>query len=249
YIRGAQPLKNLPFGSSIDLGTPQKGGYRQQLKEAIEGREKYAATLEMTKEEKEKVAAEKVLAEKLEELGKTIKDQNEIEMGALRAQHTAALKPFNTDVDAKRNALKAAEATGNRGEIDRAQLALNTALLGGQQKRDEQNKERETLKREHDKKVNDNTEKMNAAKKRAADFAKAPQLEYARNIQWGPGKILYRNTKAAENIIKNAGKSKEQKDAELLVDLIKKGAITQPGATPAPAPTATPSASGGTATP
>lgn len=229
-------------GGKVEAGEAQKGGYTQQLKEAVEGREKYAATLEMTKGEKEASKAATKLANDLEELGKTIQARNDIEMETLRAQQAAVLKPLNAEVDQKRKALQAAEAAGDKGGIDRAQLALNNALLAGQQKRDEQNKEREALKKEQDKKVNANNAEIANAKKRAADLAKAPQLEYAQNIQWGPGRFFYRNTKAADNIIKSAGKSKEQKDVEKIMELAKKYAAAEPGSTPAPAPAPAPAA-------
>lgn len=59
-LRGTDALKKMPFGSSIDVGTAQKGGYKADLKSRIESRTKYAGELrgeELTVDEKAKQTA------------------------------------------------------------------------------------------------------------------------------------------------------------------------------------------------
>ncbi len=76
----------------------------------------------------------------------------------------------------------------------------------------------------------DTKNELKNAQAELAKFKQAPQIGYARGLRWGPGKFLYRNTKAAENIIKNAGKSKEQKDVDALMGLLKN--VTAPSTFP-----------------
>ena len=85
----------------------------------------------------------------------------------------------------------------------------------------------------------DTKNELKDAQTELAKLKQAPQIGYARGLRWGPGKILYRNTKAAENIIKNAGKSKEQKNVDALMGLLKNAA----------APSTTPPTAGGGAKP
>ena len=44
-VRGTGALKSIPFGSNIEAGTAQKGGYKADLKARIESRTKYAGEL------------------------------------------------------------------------------------------------------------------------------------------------------------------------------------------------------------
>ncbi len=44
-VRGTGALKNIPFGSNIDAGKAKEGGYKEELKQRVEARTKYAAEL------------------------------------------------------------------------------------------------------------------------------------------------------------------------------------------------------------
>ena len=65
----------------------------------------------------------------------------------------------------------------------------------------------------------------------------APQVGYAKGLETVPWGILTRNSKAAENIRKTAGKSKEEKDVDTLMELLKKNSEKSEGAS-APTPPA-----------
>jgi len=235
---------------NVDAGKTKEGGYRKIEEDAIKAREAHAASLGMNKDERDRVKADENVVEHLTDLGKQIGRLNETEMRSL--QNRQATDPdmvaSNADVSNRRNDLRAAEASRNPARINAANVALNNALLYNGQKREEQNKERETLQKIHDKKINDNKDLIKEVETDSANTKKAPAIGYASNILYGPGKYLYKNQKAAQNIINNAGKSKEQKDVENLLELAKKYA---PGSAPAPAPapSPTPPASGGTPSP
>ncbi len=246
-IRGAKAFGGLK-GIGIDAGEAQKGGYRQWEKDAIKGREDYDATLTISKDDEKKIKTEEDLIKALKKLGDDIKAGNDKEMKELNTKHSTDpnLLSTNADIDQKRKNLKAAEATGDPNKIRDAQLAFNNSLLDRQQIREKQNKERDDLKKEHDRKVNENNTEIAGKEKFISDTKKAPQVEYAEMLEKMPWGGMYRNSKAAENIRKSAGKSKEQKDVENIMELAKKYAATS-GTTPTPAPMPPPA--GGATTP
>ena len=177
----------------------------------------------------------------MEQTVKDIEEQNKGEMELLLTKHKVALKPFNDAVDAQRAALVAAQATGNSQAIESAQLGLNTALRDQERERDQQKKEQEELKKGHDSLVKIQKEEVDVRQKQIDTIKRAPQEGYARGLETMPWGILYRNSHAAENIRKNVGKSKEEKDVDTLMDLLKKNS-----ASPASGgASAAPSASGG----
>ena len=235
---------------SVDAGKAKEGGYRKIEEEAIKAREAHATSLGMNKDERDRIKADEDVVEHLKAVGEQIKRLNDTEMRNLQNRQAADpdMVASNTDVANKRTDLRTAEASGNVARINAANVALNNALLYNGQKRAEQNQEREALQEIHDKKINDNKDSIKEVETDVANTKKAPAMQYAQNILAGPGKYLYKNQKAAQNIIKNAGKSKDQLDVEHVLELAKKyAATTTPTGTPPPAPT--PPAGGGTSSP
>ncbi|MBU6388356.1 hypothetical protein KGQ72_00535 [Patescibacteria group bacterium] len=224
-------------GIGVEAGKAREGGYRKQMEEAIKGREEHAKTLTQTTEEKEMQKTEEESKKMMEQRVKDIEAQNDSEMRNLLNRHNVDQKPFNDKVDAARKALDVAKTGGNQQKIAAAQLAFNNTLLDSQKNREEQNKEREALKKVHDQLVKVQKEEVEARQREVDKLKRAPQEGYAKGLEWGPGKISYRNTKAAENIRKAAGKSKEEKDVDTLMDLLKKTAekTATPAAGAAPA--------------
>lgn len=89
-IRGTSALKNIP-GGGVDAGTAQKGGYKEELKKAVESRTKYAADLkgkefkDLSHEDQFSLATKQ---KELAELEKQKKDARTVE--ELRASTAAA---------------------------------------------------------------------------------------------------------------------------------------------------------------
>ena len=77
--------------------------------------------------------------------------------------------------------------------------------------------------------------KVEVSQRAVVAIGRQPQERYAAGLEWGPGQFMYRNQKAAANIKLNAGKSKEQKDVDTLMDMLKKTSEPRPSAPP-PAP-------------
>jgi hypothetical protein len=81
------------------------------------------------------------------------------------------------------------------------------------------------------------------AKKALSDFQKTktslPQQQYAENLKKAPFKILYKNSEAAKKIKDTAGKSKEQKDVDALMNLLKKNSEEKGSSTPPATPPTT----------
>ncbi|MDP2665557.1 MAG: hypothetical protein Q8P23_02870 [bacterium] len=239
-VRGSGVLKKIPFGSQIDTGEAQKGGYRKELETAIKGREDHAKRLELTSGEKAKQAEEERRKRMMEQTVKDIEDQNKTEIDNLVNTHAVDIQRFNQAVDQERAALRVAQTGGNQVTISAAQLALNTALLDQQREREKQNKEREELKKVHDRLIKVQQAEVVARQEEVNKIKRAPQEQYAAGLEIVPWGLLYRNSKAAANIRKTAGKSKEEKDVDTLMDLLKKNSASTPAsAVSAPTPPAT----------
>ena len=93
------------------------------------------------------------------------------------------------------------------------------------------------MKQGHDRLVKVQKDEVEARQKQVDVIKRAPQEGYAAGLETMPWGILYRNSHAAENIRKNIGKSKEEKDVDTLMDLLKKNS-TPPAGGAAPAATA-----------
>ncbi|MBU6490942.1 hypothetical protein KGQ25_02180 [Patescibacteria group bacterium] len=218
-VRGTSALKKLPFGG-VDAGVAQKGGYRKWEEEKIKGRETYAKSLGQTKGEKEMQATEEGRKKMMERTVKDIKSQNEQERQELLDKHKEELKPFNERINAERNALIAAEASGNEEMIGRTQLAFNNALLDSQRKREEQAKEVEELKSIHGKMVKVQEAEVEARQDEVDKLKRAPQEGYAKSIVWGPEQFFNRNKKASEKILKEVKKKQSEKDFDSIKKLL-----------------------------
>ena len=70
----------------------------------------------------------------------------------------------------------------------------------------------------------DTREELENAETALKDIQSKPQTTYANRIEWGPGKFFQRNVKAAENIRKEARKSKSDKDFDALKKLLEENA-------------------------
>jgi hypothetical protein len=67
----------------------------------------------------------------------------------------------------------------------------------------------------------ENKRVLDEVQEEVSKLKRAPQEGYAKGLEWGPGKFFHRNTKAAENILKEVKKSKEEKDMNTLKKLLK----------------------------
>jgi len=242
-LRGTGALKAIPLGSNIATGDAQKGGFRDWEKERIKGREEYAKTLTQTFGEQKQQKIEEGRKKMMERTVKDIEDQNKSEMQTLLTQHKVDIQPFTARVDAERQALAAAQAANNAAGIAAATLSLNTALADAAQKRDEQKREQEELKSTHDRLLKVQEDEVKVRQAEVDKLKKAPQEKYAEGlnlyIDQNKGGVLrgivnlinpQRNSKAADNIRKAAGKSKEEKDVDSLMDLLKKNSAPAAGA-------------------
>ena len=104
-VRGTGVLKTIPFGSNIDAGKAKEGGYKEDLKQRIEARTKYAA--ELKGKEFKDLSSEK----QLEMIGK----ENAI----------AKLKKQITD-EGKAGTLTAARLKDLNEEVEQAEKELDT---------------------------------------------------------------------------------------------------------------------------
>lgn len=217
-IRGTNLLK--PTG--LDAGTAQKGGFAADEKKGIEAREKYAKSLERTKKEEGLVKTEEGRNKSAEEMVGLIKAQNDEEKINLQSKHADDMRPFVNAVNLAQQTLLQAKKTGTNNEIAEAQRNLDAATGEQQAQRKIHAQEQEKLKEIHREMIDVQQKEVEERKKQLRTAQSAPQIGYAQGLTWGPGKINYRNTKAAANIIKNATKDKDQKNVDSLMDVLKK---------------------------
>ncbi|MCR4333641.1 MAG: hypothetical protein NUV60_01270 [Patescibacteria group bacterium] len=231
-VRGATSFGGLK-AAGIDAGKAQVGGYRKELEEAIKGREEYGKTLQLTSAEKAAQGEEERQKKSAEQMQKDIQNRADREAQDLLNRQKVDIQPFSARVDTQRKALDEARTRGDQQAIAAAQLAFNSALLDSQKKREEQNKEREALKKVHEQLIRVQQEEIAARRKAVGEIKKAPQEGYAKNLEipvWG---WMARNSVAAKKIRDAAGKSKEQKDVETLLDMVKKAVPPAGGGAPA----------------
>lgn len=242
-VRGTGVLKTIPFGSQIDAGEAQKGGYRAREEAAIKGREDYAKTLtgrEQTRKEKDAIAA----AEKATQDAKQEHTNANQELNAAKGEKTRQ----NTEVER----LEKEDERNKKFSINDAATQETERKLNDARRKLAESTTAESVAFDKERNATDaQTNAINKEKKtketvlaRTGSSAEA-QKAYAGNIQWGPGRILFRNRKAAENIVRNAGKSPEMRQVEALMDQIKKASTSTTGSAPA----AIPSPAGGAAAP
>lgn len=239
---------------SIDAGAAQKGGFRDWEKGKIKEREDYAKTLEQTtgkflgvgKEawgEKGKESAAKKAKETAEKEMKELQQKLKREGGDLSERHGKEIEVHkNTIGVAQKNLadLKSKQgmgATVSDAEISAAETALSSAQIAQKERVEAQKKEREALEKVHEKQVKDKQEEIEKHQKAEAMLKRAPQEGYARGLNLGidqekggffRGAVNLinpqRNAKAAENIRKEAKKSKAEKDFENFKKLIEEKA-------------------------
>ncbi len=244
-IRGTSGVKNLgglTKGAGLSFGDASKASFRKQEEDAIKARTTYAASLKgrttKTKEEEKTIAEAE--AKRISAEGQHSQAKNEqstaVQENANRKAEVTRLEEekkkdyyWNTNPD---NAKKLEAAQQAVVASDAALEAANTRLAQAEEHRatqtNEANKTRAVIE--------------TALEPKAA--AKAAQQRYGQNLQnnafmssviFGPGA-----KSAGENIVKNAGKLKEQVQEELLKKWLKKYAEEGGGGEAKPAPAATP---------
>lgn len=200
----------------IDAGKAQEGGYRKQMEEAIKGREDYAKTLTgraQTQKGKDAIVA----------AGKKLKEAEDKNTEAQTRQDTAAQERDNqkTEVDRLKKLDKESRDKGtpdlevaNELRASEQKLANDEAAVGAA--------EADLKKATGDLAAKRREETKVQADVKIATSAEAAQKAYAKNLEIMPWGILYRNSKAAENIRKNAEKTPEARQIDALMELLKK---------------------------
>jgi hypothetical protein len=231
-VRGTSALKNFP-GGSIDAGKAQVGGYRQTEKDAIKAREDHAKTLTQTETEKVMQKNEEDRKKKMDEALKSVEKENNRAIQELREEHKDEMEGHTDAVqNAQKNLSKLkddqrAGATITQEEITAAQQALDAARNERAKKAAEQRKKEEDLKKLHEQSVEVQKKAIEVQQEEVDKLKRSGPDQYAKNLQMMPWGKLYRNEKAAANILKEAKKSKSDKDMDtikkLLEDNEKKG--------------------------
>ena len=235
-VRGSGVFKKIPFGSQIDMGKAQEGGYAEREKKAIEGREKYAASLtgkEQTQKEKDAIAAAETKKKEAGSAKDTAKEDSEAATRERDRQKAEVARLTAKDSENRQKGIF--NDTQTRDALKAAQQNLAVSEAGVSAADDKLARAKADLAKRTEEEA-----KIRGDILARTGSAKEAQEAYAKNIQWGPGKILFRNRKAAENIIRNAGKSSEARTIDALMDQIKKASASTTG--PAPATTPPPAA-------
>ena len=233
-VRGVSALKNI----GVDMGTAQKGGYREWEKGKIKEREEYAKTLEQTtgkflgfrygEGEKDKEGVMKYSVEASEKQAKEIAKQNKREIEEVQGRHKSELGQYSNNTATAKGKLAELErqqsmgGTVSQGEIDGARDAIQKAQDAQAQKVSEQRKELDALEDIHEKRVETQKEEVEKQQKEFTKIKNAGKEGYAKGIEWGPGQFFNRNVKAAKNIRDEYKKGKAEKEIESLKEAIKK---------------------------
>jgi len=229
-VRGATVFGGLK-ATGIDAGKAQVGGYRKELEEAIKGREEHAKTLQLTSAEKEQQAMWASRSDAQKEL-------HDEELNRMDAEQRVERQPQEDAVKAQRAKVAELRARAGRtkSDADKKELAGEELTLANQVKevdelRSKQQEARKKLEALQKETLTNIEGKIQRGKR-------APQEGYAKNLEMMPWGVLTRNSEAARKIREAAGKSKEQKDVETLLDMVKKAVPPAGGAPPAAAPAA-----------
>ncbi len=266
-VRGTSALKNFP-GGGVDAGAAQKGGFRDWEKGKIKEREDYAKDLQQTtgkfwgmgnaaRGEAGQEAAAKVAKGKAEVELKELQPKLKQEVKNLSEKHGSEMEVHKGTLgEAQKNLadLKAKQgmgATVSDAEISAAETALSSAQAAQKERADAQKKEMEELERAHEKQIKEKQEEVEKHQTAEAALKRAPQEGYAKGLDLyidktkggflrGAVGVLnpMRNSKAAENIRKEAQKSKAEKDFENFKKLIEEKAKEEKPKEEAPKPEA-----------
>ena len=247
-VRGAKVGGYGLAGGKVDAGDAQKGGFRGWEKEKIKEREDYAKDLEQTtgkfwglryatgEVEQQKIA--EADRQKAEQGLEDIKFQNSLRTQSLDRKQKAELGEFNDDVDKAQKDLAKMQDDQRKGanisqqEMDAAQAALTTARTARDQKVAEQRVDQEALKETNGQLLKVQQDEVKVRREAVDKLKRAGQEGYAKGLRLGLDKDNFinkvfnpqRNTKAADNIIKDAAKSKKEKDFDALKKLLEDAA-------------------------
>ena len=224
-LRGTGALKTIPFGSSIDAGAAQKGGYRARREAVIKGHQEYIKTVGeaidehgATKEEEARVAAAGVMRASAE---KELAAATELHESA-KARLTPQLEQQRAEVDRLKKIKEANDRnkitdpeTARQLEDAQKKLATTESILAAAS----------TNLAGAASSLKKATEEETATGKEAGERMKkeklGAQMAYAGNISGSfPGWVMYGpgGSAAAKKIIKDAKKSPDQQ----LLDSLKK---------------------------
>lgn len=209
-IRGTGILGKIP-GGGVNAGDATKGGYREWEKGKIKERTDYAKTLEKSSDEKAKIKAWE-----LRENQQKVVHEEEIER--MDKEHTEELKPLQEErkkqlakVAGLRRKADATKSKADKDELAAAELTLTNQNSEIKELSEKQQKVRKEL-------TDAQAKTLSNIKTEIGVIDQTPQAQYAKGIVWGPGQFFSRNKKASESILKEAKKSKSDRD----LDVIKK---------------------------
>ncbi len=199
----------------VDAGKAQKGGYYESEKKAIKAHEAYAKTLGMT-------AREKAEKEEWDEREKEQKKVHTTELANMDAAHAAERQSYEKERKQQlaRIAELRARAQQTRTEKDKQELAEAELTLKNQNDFLSEMRERQQTQRKALEGLQKET--LDNIKAATAEIERRPQMQYAKELTWGPGVIMHANRKSAENIVKSAKKSKSEKDSDKLFEMLEK---------------------------
>ena len=231
--RGVKVFGGIKGGMGIEAGEPKAGGYRAREEELVKARTDYARSLTQSASQKE------AIKKAGEVLGKEMEPLQEQEQKQL-AETKKLVDASRAEVKLRKQEAKTARLSGDKNKIATAETALNSALRG-----------QDDLKQEREEKIKPVRDEIAKAKKRYEDATKANSKE-ARQLAYGEGlekKKIFgvvprfpydystatgsARQEAAKKIIADAGKDDAAKLRDLLQESLNKAAA------PATAPAAT----------
>ncbi|MDP1706987.1 MAG: hypothetical protein Q8L30_00280 [bacterium] len=216
--RGVKKFGGLGGIGMGDVGKPAEGGYRKWEEEKVKVREAYAKGLKQTGREKNAQNAAEAQKKRAEE-----------EIETIQNRYKPQIEEATEELRSANDALAQARAAGTsttvaQAEVNRLKTARR-AILDMQQTEIDPHKV------------------ATAVAQSEADTARTrPQVQYAERISGVPGGLFKHNRIAAENIKKEARKSKAEKDVDTLKEILERssrtggGGTKPPVATPPPAP-------------
>ena len=232
----------------VNLGTPQKGGYRKVEEDATKARETYAKSLKQTGAEKKAQegaergqATEQGRQQMMERTIRDLETQKRIEMDELRNTHASEIRRLEVPVsDAQRRLVAAEQADRTnstpltRAEIGVATLLRTAAMNTVEARRAEQRREQAQEQRVHDDMIAAQQEEVRVHRQAATDYQteanrmkNIAQEQYATSLQsravYGFGGFRARNKVAAENILKEAKKKQSEKDLDTIRRALERG--------------------------
>ncbi len=234
-------------GTGLNLGTGTKANFADTEKKAIEGREKYSKSLQMTKPEKEQLDAIKQQKESLEkqqenlDMHKEAWDANrDFKLNQLDTKHRTEQAVAQGEVEQQRARARLVGAVARASGTDadkQAAIGAEAALRDSEQKlrdlREQQADARQQIEKEHATEIasiHASSKSTGAAIKAAENSMKTmgqiPQRAYVANLEkatlaeglmYGPGR-----SKAIDKIKKDLNKKDGDKSLEIIQSFLEK---------------------------